>query len=96
MASIELHPYARSVPTSPNPSLSLTPIIPFSPVSPALYPSLGMTLTGVGLAITAGYFVFQMRAGNKNLCVELSLGTAASIFLGFGVLFLMLSFDLYI
>ena len=55
-----------------------------------------MLLTAVGLAITGGYFVFQMRAGSKNLFIELFLGTLASIFLGFGVLFLMLSFELYI
>lgn len=67
-----------------------------SPVSPALYPTLGMLLTGVGFAVTAGYFVFQMRAGAKSLLIELLLGTIASIFLGFGVLFLMLSFELYI
>jgi len=53
-----------------------------------------------GLACTAGFFVYQMhfsgKAKAKVIFVELAIGLVASILLGFGSLFFMLSFGLYI
>lgn len=72
--------------------------IPYSsPVSPGNYPFLGVALLVVGLLFTAMYFVYQMQGGGKrNLFIELLIGFASSCALGFGVLFLMLSFGLYV
>lgn len=76
--------------------------IPYSsPVPINLYPYLGTGLMLSGLACTAGFFVYQMHfSGNKTkanlIFVELLIGLVASILLGFGSLFFMLSFGLYI
>lgn len=42
------------------------------------------------------YFVYQMKADKRNIFVELIIALASSGALGVGVLFLMLSFDLYV
>lgn len=44
----------------------------------------------------AGYFVNQMKAGSKNIFMELFLAVLASGALGFGAFFLMLWFGLYV
>jgi hypothetical protein len=45
----------------------------------------------------AGYFVYQMRgAGKRNIIIELLIGALSSVLLGFGTLFMMLSFGLYV
>ena len=49
-----------------------------------------------GLFFMAGYFVNQMRAGSKNIFIELFLAALASGGLGIGCFFLMLSFGLYV
>ena len=71
-----------------------------SPVSISLYPYLGTGLMLSGLACTAGFFVYQMHFSGKAkanvIFVELAIGLVASILLGFGTLFFMLSFGLYI
>jgi hypothetical protein len=59
------------------------------------YPTIGVGLSLAGLVLTAGYFVYQMK-GKKSLMLELLLAAIASIALGFGTLFLMLSFSLYV
>lgn len=50
----------------------------------------------VGLSFTAAYFVYQMKSGTRNIFVELLIAVLASFALGFGTLFIMLSFGLYI
>lgn len=71
--------------------------VPYSsPISVALYPQYGMLSLGVGFSVTAGYFIYRMKSGNKNLFLEALLIIIASIFLGFGTLFAMLSFELYV
>jgi len=74
------------------------PQIPYSsPVSVTKYPQHGVVLTLLGLVATGGYFVYQMSAGKeRKLSVELMIAAIASVALGFGTLFLMLSFDLYV
>ena len=57
---------------------------------------LAIGLIILGLVIMAGYFVNQMKAGSKNIVVELLIGALASGALGFGTLFLMLWFGLYV
>lgn len=72
--------------------------IPYSsPVPVAMYPTYGLSLLFLGLLIMAGYFVYQMRGhGKRNLVVELSIGALSSVALGFGTLFMMMCFGLYI
>jgi uncharacterized membrane-anchored protein len=55
-------------------------------------------LVSSGLAFTAGYFVYQMRAGGgkSQIVIEMVLALIASFLLGFGSLFVMSSFGLYV
>jgi hypothetical protein len=57
---------------------------------------LATTFISAGLAITAGYFIYQMKSGSKNIFVELFIALLSSFALGFGTLFAMLSFGLYV
>jgi len=50
----------------------------------------------MGFVATGGYFVYQMNEKNRKLSTELMIALIASVALGFGTLFLMLSFDLYV
>jgi hypothetical protein len=65
-------------------------------VPPSSYPFLAVVLLAVGLLFTAIYFMYQMKEGKKNILFELLIGLGASGVLGFGTLFLMLSFGLYV
>jgi len=78
--------------------LLLPPQIPYSsPVSVDNYPQHGVILTLMGLVATGGYFVYQMSAGaERKLSIEMVIAVIASVALGFGSLFLMLSFNLYV
>ena len=67
-----------------------------SPISVGSYPRLSALFLLSGFASTAAYFVFQLRGGNKSLATELLIGALASFFLGFGTLFAMLSFGLFV
>ena len=61
-----------------------------------MYPSLAVILLLAGFVATALFFVNQLRGKEKRgLVIELSIGFIASTLLGFGVLFLMLSFGMY-
>jgi len=69
-----------------------------SPISPASYPMLGTVCMSFGFMLMAFYFIYQMRAGSdkRSLALELCIGGASSVALGFGTLFVMLSFGLYV
>lgn len=68
-----------------------------SPIATSNYPFLGITFTGTGLALMGFYFVIQMRESAKqSVVLELLIGLVASVALGFGTLFMMLSFGLYV
>lgn len=68
----------------------------YSPVPTSSYPLYAVGLTAVGVVFMALFFVTQMRSGNKSLILELLFGALASLALGFGTLFIMLSFGLYV
>ena len=76
--------------------------VPFSsPLSVALYPTYSSLSLLAGFVFTVLFFIYQMRGSSsggvkRSLLVELSIALIASIFLGFGILFTMLSFDLYV
>ncbi|XP_017462452.1 PREDICTED: transmembrane protein 258 homolog [Rhagoletis zephyria] len=71
-----------------------------SPVNPAVFPHLATVLLTIGTFFTAWFFVFVVSrprsSKESTLFKELSISLCASIFLGFGVVFLMLSVGIYI
>ncbi|KAI3816623.1 hypothetical protein L1987_16326 [Smallanthus sonchifolius] len=69
-----------------------------SPVPDAWYPSLAVLMLAVGLFITASFFIYEATSSRKNrsLAKELVTGAAASVFLGFGSLFLLLASGVYV
>ncbi|XP_036216362.1 transmembrane protein 258 [Bactrocera oleae] len=71
-----------------------------SPVNPAVFPHLATVLLTIGTFFTAWFFVFVVsrpkNSKEHTLFKELSISFCASIFLGFGVVFLMLSVGIYI
>ncbi|XP_076917841.1 uncharacterized protein LOC143578050 [Bidens hawaiensis] len=69
-----------------------------SPVPVDLYPSLAVIMLAVGLVITASFFIYEATSSRKNrsLAKELVTGALASVFLGFGSLFLLLASGVYV
>ena len=62
-----------------------------------MYPTLAVVLIIIGLILMSIFFVYQMRpSSNKSIITELVAALLASIALGFGTLFLMLAFGLYV
>lgn len=62
-----------------------------------MYPTIGGMLMSTGFVLMAMYFIYQLNWGDKrSLAVELSIGGVSSLALGFGALFVMLSFGLYV
>jgi len=57
---------------------------------------LGGTLMLMGFISTALYFVYQLSSNKRSLALELGVGAASSVALGFGALFVLLSFGLYV
>ncbi|XP_039041410.1 transmembrane protein 258-like [Hibiscus syriacus] len=64
-----------------------------SPVPDARYPTLAVLMLAVGLVLTASFFIYEATSSkrNRSLAKELTVGGVASVFLGFGSLFLLLS-----
>ncbi|CAI8038567.1 Transmembrane protein 258 [Geodia barretti] len=70
-----------------------------SPVNPSVYPHLAVTLLGIGLFFMAWFFVYPLVTSTKfsrDLFKELLVSLWSAIFLGFGVLFLMLWVGIYV
>lgn len=72
-----------------------------SPVNPAVFPHLASVLLLIGTFFTAWFFVFEVSrpklTGKEGVIFkELLISLFASIFLGFGVLFLLLSVGIYV
>nr|XP_043629455.1 transmembrane protein 258 [Erigeron canadensis] len=69
-----------------------------SPVPIVWYPSLAVLMLAVGLVITASFFIYEATSSRKSrsLAKELVTGAVASVFLGFGTLFLLLASGVYI
>ncbi|CAI9100586.1 OLC1v1037715C1 [Oldenlandia corymbosa var. corymbosa] len=69
-----------------------------SPVPEAWYPTLAVLMLAVGLIVTASFFIYEATISKKNrsLAKELSTGAVASVFLGFGSLFLLLASGVYV
>lgn len=73
-----------------------------SPVSTSAYPTLAVVLTSVGLLFLTWFFVYELTTTNetgdkkRNLFKELFIASFASLFLGFGTLFLLLWSGVYV
>ncbi|XP_078428136.1 uncharacterized protein LOC144700576 [Wolffia australiana] len=69
-----------------------------SPLPTEYYPTLAFLTLAVGLLVTAYFFIYEATVSKKNrsLVTEISTGAVASIFLGFGSLFLLLSAGVYV
>lgn len=69
-----------------------------SPVNPAVFPSLAVVLLGIGLFFMAWFFVYEVTSTKytRDIFKELVVSLVASLFLGFGVLFLLLWVGIYV
>lgn len=69
-----------------------------SPVNPAVFPHLTFVLLGIGIFFTAWFFVYEVTSTKqtRDLKKELLMSLVASIFSGFGILFLLLSVGIYV
>ncbi|KAJ8945936.1 hypothetical protein NQ318_016764 [Aromia moschata] len=69
-----------------------------SPVNPAVFPHLTLVLLGIGIFFTAWFFVYEVTSTKKTRDIkkEILVALVASIFSGFGILFLLLSVGIYV
>ncbi|XP_035217582.1 transmembrane protein 258 isoform X1 [Stegodyphus dumicola] len=69
-----------------------------SPVNPAVYPHLTLVLLGFGLFFMAWFFVYEVTSTKftRDVFKELLISFVAAVFLGFGVLFLLLWVGIYV
>ncbi|XP_068653271.1 uncharacterized protein [Aristolochia californica] len=69
-----------------------------SPVSVDWYPVHAFFLIALGLAVTAYFFIYEATSTRKSrkLSTEISCALVASVFLGSGTLFLLLSAGVYV
>lgn len=69
-----------------------------SPINPATYPQLTVLLLGIGLFFTAWFIVYEVTAtkNTRELLKELLMSLVASVFMGFGILFLLLWVGIYV
>ncbi|XP_018829770.1 transmembrane protein 258 [Juglans microcarpa x Juglans regia] len=69
-----------------------------SPVPDAWYPTLSVFMLAIGLVVTASFFIYEATSSrrNRSLTKELITGAVASVFLGFGSLFLLLASGVYV
>lgn len=72
-----------------------------SPINPSVFPHLAIVLLTIGTFFTAWFFVYVVsrpKASNKAGAVfkELLISLFAAVFLGFGILFLLLSVGIYV
>ncbi|XP_027439282.2 transmembrane protein 258 [Zalophus californianus] len=65
-----------------------------SPVNPAVFPHL--TVVPIGMFFTAWFFVYEVTSTKYTIYKELLISLVASLFMGFGVLFLLLWVGIYV
>ncbi|XP_062932534.1 transmembrane protein 258-like [Cynocephalus volans] len=63
-----------------------------SPVNPAVFPHLTMVLLAIGMFFTLWFFIYEVTSTKytRDIYKELLISSVASLFMGFGVLFLLL------
>jgi hypothetical protein len=83
-----------------------------SPINPAVFPHLALVLLGIGLFFTAWFFVYEVSFNlvpsfiltvqvtstkfTRELTKEVMISAVASLFMGFGSLFLLLWVGIYV
>lgn len=69
-----------------------------SPVNPAVYPHLSVVLLSIGVFFTAWFFVYEVTSTKytRELVKEVLVSVVASVFMGFGTLFLLLWVGIYV
>ncbi|XP_076332293.1 oligosaccharyltransferase subunit 5 kud [Tachypleus tridentatus] len=69
-----------------------------SPVNPVIYPHLTLVLLGIGIFFMAWFFVYEVTSTKftRDLFKELLISLVAAVFLGFGILFLLLWVGIYV
>ncbi|XP_020097630.1 transmembrane protein 258 [Ananas comosus] len=69
-----------------------------SPVPVEWYPSLAVVMLSVGLMVTASFFIYEATSSRKSRSLPREIATAAvaSVFLGFGSLFVLLATGVYV
>ncbi|CAG4946152.1 transmembrane protein 258 [Colias croceus] len=69
-----------------------------SPINPAVFPHLTLLLLSIGIFFTAWFFVYEVTStkNSRDLFKELLLSLVASLFSGFGILFLLLWVGIYV
>ncbi|KAF6025256.1 TMEM258 [Bugula neritina] len=69
-----------------------------SPINPAIYPQLTLILLAIGVFFMAWFFVYEVTSTKftRDLTKELLVSLVASLFMGFGVMFLLLWVGIYV
>uniref|UniRef100_A0A2K6RNY8 Dolichyl-diphosphooligosaccharide-protein glycosyltransferase subunit TMEM258 n=1 Tax=Rhinopithecus roxellana TaxID=61622 RepID=A0A2K6RNY8_RHIRO len=69
-----------------------------SPVNPAVFPHLTVVLLAISMFFTAWFFVYEITSTKytRDIYKELLISLVASLFMGFGVLFLLLWVGIYL
>ncbi|KAM0902867.1 hypothetical protein ACQ4PT_019117 [Festuca glaucescens] len=69
-----------------------------SPVPVAWYPALAVLTVAVGLMLTASFFIYEATSSTRSgsLAKEITTAAVASVFLGFGSLFVLLASGVYV
>ena len=69
-----------------------------APLNPAMYPTLALLLTSIGVIFMAWFFVYEITGTKymRELLKELIIAIVASIFMGTGLLFVALWVGIYV
>ncbi|CAH3018110.1 unnamed protein product [Porites evermanni] len=73
-----------------------------SPINPAVFPHLTIVLLSIGIFFMAWFFVYPLiytftsTKYNRDIYKELLVSLVASLFMGFGGLFLLLWVGIYV
>ncbi|XP_041354665.1 transmembrane protein 258 isoform X2 [Gigantopelta aegis] len=69
-----------------------------SPINPAVFPHLTVVLLGIGIFFMAWFFVYEVTSNKftRDVYKELLVSLVASVFMGFGILFLLLWVGIFV
>ncbi|KAL6604420.1 hypothetical protein ACP70R_042847 [Stipagrostis hirtigluma subsp. patula] len=69
-----------------------------TPVPVAWYPTLAAVMVALGLMLAASFFIYEATSSRKSrsLAKEITTRAVASVFLGFGSLFVLLASGVYV
>ncbi|NXI95396.1 TM258 protein, partial [Psophia crepitans] len=69
-----------------------------SPGNPAVFPRVTVVLLAIGMFFTAWFFVYEVTSAKytRDIYKELLVSLVASLFMGFGILFLLPWVGIYV